>query len=102
MRPRRCGCRSGSGKHGRRMGSQERLKEGGGVMGEGRWILGGRSTACNGQVLFEKLGAGAQGPCMAMMGPVQEKHAGYRQTIRDPENQPTRPNFILKVMDLKQ
>lgn len=39
---------------------------------------------------------------MAMMGPVQEKHAGYRQTIRDPENQPTRPNFILKVMDLKQ
>lgn len=33
---------------------------------------------------------------------MQEKHAGCRQTIRDLENQPTRPNFILKVMDLKQ
>lgn len=40
-------------------GSQERLKEGDGMMGEGRWILGGRSTICKGQVLFEKLGAGA-------------------------------------------
>ena len=32
---------------------------------------------------------------------MQETHVGCRQTFRDLGNQPTRPNFILKVTDLK-